>query len=99
MKNIAVTATDQEIRHELAVRGQRNSPARVMHVDEMRDRAYRLIGNVNTLTSELRDLLDQLDGTAARVDTRGLLSRLRTAERELDVAVVCLAGEMGLVAG
>jgi hypothetical protein len=64
----------------------------------MRDRAYRRIENVCTLTSELRDLLDQLDGAAPRVDTRALVGRLRLAEVELDAAVGALASAMGLVA-
>jgi hypothetical protein len=92
-----ISAAERELAHQLRNEFAMVSPARSMHVDDMRERAYRLLENVSTVASELRDLLDQLDGTAPRVNTRGLIERLRTAEVELDAAVVCLAGELGLV--
>jgi hypothetical protein len=98
MKKI-IAAVDQEIRHALRVNHLLTSPARVQQVDEMTTRAYRLIENVSVLVSELRDLVDQMEGPAPRVNTRGLLGKLRVAEVELDAAVECLAGELGLVEG
>jgi hypothetical protein len=97
-KKTTVDAVDQEIRHQLVIVDQLSSPAREQHIEDMRSRAYKLTENVCVLASELRDLLDQLDGAAPKVDTRSLVGRLRTAEGELDAAVVCLAGELGLVA-
>ena len=92
-----ITSIDRDIRHELVIKDQMSSPARAMHVDDMAERALRLVRNVEVLASELRDVLDHLEGCAEKVDTRSLVGRLRTAEGELDAAVACLAGELGMV--